>query len=159
MKLLLSTLTFMLLWFAATAQSDSLKVTDLEDVNSARYISLAKQEKLPRFYSLRCESYDEKDREACAKEVLLQTLYSEVKYPKKARKMGEHGTVIVRFVVKKDGSIADLRVVRSVSPLLDEEALRAVATLDKWVPGEQKGETVDVNYSLPLKFAFSKSKK
>ncbi|MFK8045011.1 MAG: energy transducer TonB [Crocinitomicaceae bacterium] len=72
-------------------------------------------------------------------------------YPEIAREMGEQGTVYVEFVVNKDGSIVDLKVVKSVSPAIDREALRVVKSMPKWKPGEQAGKAVTVRFTIPIK--------
>ncbi|MDX1348855.1 MAG: energy transducer TonB [Putridiphycobacter sp.] len=72
-------------------------------------------------------------------------------YPEIAREMGEQGTVYVEFVVNKDGSIVDARVVKPVSPSIDKEALRVVKKMPKWKPGEQAGKPVTVRYTIPIK--------
>jgi TonB family protein len=82
------------------------------------------------------------------------------KYPEKAREKGEEGTVYVEFVVKKDGSIAEVKTVLSASRLLDAEAERVIKAMPKWKPGEQNGEAVSVRYTVPFKCSLGgKSKK
>lgn len=77
---------------------------------------------------------------------------SNMKYPEAAKKKGIHGRVIVNFVVDKDGSITEAKVVRSVDPLLDKEALRLVYSMPKWNPGTMDGKPVRVRYSVPFTF-------
>jgi protein TonB len=62
------------------------------------------------------------------------------------------GRVICQFVVEKDGSITNVRVVRSVDPGLDKEAIRVISSMPKWIPGEQDGKKVRVRYTLPVNF-------
>lgn len=83
---------------------------------------------------------------------LLQYLSANIKYPKTAEKAGKHGRVVVQFVVNKDGSITDAKVVRAVDPELDEEALRVVNAMPKWKPGMQDGKPVRVKYTVPIMF-------
>jgi TonB family protein len=83
---------------------------------------------------------------------LMEYLYSNVNYPKECMDKGAQGRVIVQFVVRKDGSVADVKVVRSVDPLLDAEAVRVVSSMPKWKPGKQKGKEVNVKYNLPISF-------
>ena len=85
-------------------------------------------------------------------EALMDYLRKDMKYPKEAQEKGIQGRVIVQFVVNKDGSICDAKVVKPVDPLLDAEALRAVNAMPKWTPGKQKGEPVRVRFTLPLSF-------
>jgi TonB family protein len=65
---------------------------------------------------------------------------------------GETGRVIVQFVVEENGDLRQLKVVRGVSPSLDGEALRVVATMPKWKPGKVDGKPVKVNYTIPVAF-------
>ena len=83
---------------------------------------------------------------------LMQFLSTNVKYPKEAFEQGIQGRVIANFVVEKDGSITEARVVKSVDPALDAEALRVVGTMPKWAPGTQNGEPVRVKYTVPITF-------
>jgi len=62
------------------------------------------------------------------------------------------GKVSVKFVIEKDGSIADPVVVRAVDPYLDKEALRVVKSMPKWKPGKQRGKPVRVSYTVPVIF-------
>lgn len=62
------------------------------------------------------------------------------------------GRVIVQFVIGKDGTVKDPKVVRGITPALDEEALRLVRNMPKWKPGKQMGEAVEVRYTLPVTF-------
>ena len=64
----------------------------------------------------------------------------------------KQGRVIVSFVVRKDGSISDAKVVKPVDPLLDAEALRVVNTMPNWTPGKQSGKAVNVKYTVPITF-------
>jgi len=83
---------------------------------------------------------------------LRQYIATAVKYPDEAVKNGTQGKVYVTFVVSKDGSVADVKIARGVSPSLDAEALRVVNALPKWIPGKQKGEVVNVSYTVPINF-------
>lgn len=66
------------------------------------------------------------------------------------------GRVIVQFVVMKDGSIANVRVLRAVDPLLDAEALRVIGLMPKWKPGTQRGQAVNVKFTMPVTFRLDK---
>jgi TonB family protein len=81
-----------------------------------------------------------------------------IKYPILAQKAKIEGRVIVQFVVDKDGSITDTKVVRSVSPELDAEALRVVGLMPKWNPGKQRGKAVAVKYTMPIMFRLQNPK-
>ena len=83
---------------------------------------------------------------------LLEYLASHVKYPVVAQENGVQGRVVVSFIVEKDGSITDVRVVRSVDPSLDREAARVVSSMPRWTPGKQNGSAVRVKYNVPVMF-------
>ena len=83
---------------------------------------------------------------------LMKYLQKEMKYPKEAQDKGIQGRVIVQFIVKKDGSIIEPEVVKPVDPLLDAEAVRVVNAMPKWNPGKQRGQAVNVRFTLPVMF-------
>ena len=83
---------------------------------------------------------------------LMQYLNSNIKYPVVAEENGVQGRVVCTFVVEKDGSITDVRVVKSVDPSLDKEAARVVKSMPKWIPGKQNGSAVRVKYTVPVTF-------
>ena len=84
-----------------------------------------------------------------------------VKYPEAAIKNGTQGTVFVSFIIRKDGSVENAKVMRGIGSGCDEEALRVVRMMPKWTPGMDKGKAVDVDFAMPVKFALDcdKSKK
>ena len=83
---------------------------------------------------------------------LMQYLARNIKYPTIAQKNKEQGRVILQMIVGKDGSISNIKVLRSISPLLDAEAIRVVSTMPKWEPGQQGGQAIAVEYTLPIVF-------
>lgn len=83
---------------------------------------------------------------------LMKWLQKNINYPTISQENGVQGRVIVQFVVNRDGSIVDPVVLRSVDPYLDKEALRVVSAMPKWKPGEQRGKTVRVKFTLPIQF-------
>ena len=85
-------------------------------------------------------------------ENMPQYLAKNIKYPTIAQENGTQGRVIVQFVVNRDGSIVDAKVVRSVDPYLDKEALRVINTMPKWKPGMQRGKPVRVKFTVPVMF-------
>ncbi len=82
-----------------------------------------------------------------------------LKYPEKARKAGTTGTVYVTFVIEKDGSVSNARVLRGIGNGCDEAALEAVRNMPAWKPGKQRGEEVRVQFNMPVKFALEKDGK
>ena len=85
-------------------------------------------------------------------QALLEYMRTHIRYPADAREQDIQGRVLVVFIVNKDGSIAEPEVVKSVSPSLDEEALRLISTMPKWNPGMQRGKPVRTRYTLPVNF-------
>lgn len=83
---------------------------------------------------------------------LMDYLAANLQYPKGAETKGTQGRVIVQFIVNTDGSIDNAKVLRSVDPELDAEALRVINGMPKWKPGTQKGEPVRVKYTVPVVF-------
>lgn len=83
---------------------------------------------------------------------MYQWLSKNLQYPPIAQENGISGTVVVQFVVEKDGSVNGVKVVRGKDPSLDKEAVRVVSKMPKWNPGKQNGQHVRVWYTLPVKF-------
>lgn len=83
---------------------------------------------------------------------LFKWLSANIKYPKEAQANKEQGRVIVRFVIDKDGKVTDAKVVRSISPSLNKEALRLIEAMPRWKPGEKAGQPVAVRFTLPITF-------
>ena len=83
---------------------------------------------------------------------LFEYLAKNVRYPKEAEDICAQGRVIATFVVEKDGSVSNAKVVRSIDPVLDAEALRVINGMPNWNPGMQNGEPVRVKYTVPISF-------
>lgn len=88
-------------------------------------------------------------------EGLMKYLSENVKYPESAHKTGIQGRVVLQFVVEKDGSVSNLRVIRGVDEALDAEALRVVGAMPKWKSGMQAGKPVRTKYTVPIHFSLS----
>lgn len=73
-------------------------------------------------------------------------------YPEEARENGITGKVFAQFIIDKDGSVSDVKIMRSVNPLLDEEVIRVLNSMPKWTPGKQDGENVKVTFQIPVNF-------
>lgn len=84
---------------------------------------------------------------------LLKYITSNIKYPAEARRKGLHGRVFVAFVIETDGSITNARILQGVCESIDQEALRLVNSMPNWIPGLYRGQTVRVEYVLPLNFS------
>ncbi len=83
---------------------------------------------------------------------LLKYVATHIKYPTMAAENNIQGRVVVKFVVKKDGNVGEVVVLRGKDPDLDKEAVRVVKTLPKFIPGKMNGQAVSVWYTLPINF-------
>ena len=84
---------------------------------------------------------------------LMEYLMMNVKYPESAAKAKQQGRAVVGFVVRKDGTVSDVYIVKSTGyDVLDNEAMRVVKSMPAWEPGKQKGKPVDVKYFVPITF-------
>ena len=83
---------------------------------------------------------------------MMKYVSENIKYPEKAKDDGIQGRVFISFVVEKDGSVSNVKVVRGIGGGCDEEAARVIAGMPKWQPGMQKGKPVRVNYMMPVFF-------
>lgn len=83
---------------------------------------------------------------------VMQYLGKNIKYPAAAQENGIQGRVTVQFVINKDGSITDVKILKGADPNLDKEAMRVVANMPKWKPGKIGGKPVRVKYAIPVNF-------
>ena len=79
-------------------------------------------------------------------------LADHIKYPVVAAENGISGRVVVQFVVERDGSVSQVKVVRGVDPSLDKEAQRVISSMPKWIPGKQNGQAVRSRFTVPVTF-------
>lgn len=117
---------------------DTLIANDLQRVTSTDDDVYEVVEKMPKFPGGGAE--------------LMKYLSSNIKYPVEAHKAGIQGRVVVSFVVNKDGTVKDAKIVRSVDKSIDAEALRVISAMPKWQPGYQDGKAVSVRYTVPVTF-------
>ena len=85
-------------------------------------------------------------------EKMMEFVKKNVKYPQKAVEAGAQGRVFVGFVIEKDGSVGDVKLLRGIGYGCDEEAIRVVESMPKWKPGMHRGEPVRVSYQIPVWF-------
>ncbi|MBD78504.1 MAG: hypothetical protein CL840_06270 [Crocinitomicaceae bacterium] len=85
-------------------------------------------------------------------EAMYQYLAKTVKYPPMAKDAGIQGIVYATFVVRRDGRVVDIRVLRGIGGGCDEEAIRVIGQMPKWKAGTQRGRRVSVQYNLPIRF-------
>lgn len=83
---------------------------------------------------------------------LFRYLGKNTKYPKRALDADIEGTVYVQFVIGKTGEIRNIKIIRGVNKLLDNEAIRVVKSMPAWTPGNQHGKSVSVRCQLPIHF-------
>ena len=90
------------------------------------------------------------------RQFLEKWVYQYLRYPPEAVENGIQGTVQVNFVIDKDGKVRDVKVAKSVDPLLDEEAVRVVSASPKWRPGRLRGEKVSTSMTIPVEFRLAR---
>jgi protein TonB len=83
---------------------------------------------------------------------MMKFINANLKYPVIAQEMGVSGTVIINFVVGRDGKISRIKVMRGIGSGCDEEAVRVLEKMPAWSPGKQGGKPVLVSYTIPFKF-------
>ena len=85
-------------------------------------------------------------------DALMKYLVKNIKYPSRAQESGIQGTVVVKFVVDKDGSITDIKIAKALDPECDKEAVRVIRGMPKWKPAMQLGKPVRCQFSVPVRF-------
>jgi len=113
-------------------------------------------EEMPRFPG--CEDISDKgDRKACSQEKMVEYIYRNLRYPKIAKENGVEGTTVIRFIIRRDGTIDDPKILKDVGAGCGAEALRVVNSMnnmpERWIPGKQRGRPVDVSFNMPVKFS------
>jgi len=113
--------------------------------------NLAVAEEMPFLSS--CKNIeDQKERGECSSKTMLESIYRNIRYPEKARRYEIEGSALIRFVIDKDGSMQDIKVLTGLCKEIKEECLRVVQQLPDWEPGKQDGKAVRVYFYLPIKF-------
>ncbi|MEG2071442.1 MAG: energy transducer TonB, partial [Bacteroidales bacterium] len=77
-----------------------------------------------------------------------------LKYPSSAREYGIQGTVVVEFVVNREGKVGNIKVIVDPHPSLSSEAIRVVKLMPQWIPGKRDGKNVSTYFTLPIRFSF-----
>lgn len=117
------------------------KTSDTESLSNEDTNVYAIVEKLPEFQG--------------GERGLSKFLSENIKYPAQAAKDNKQGKVLTSFIVEKDGSLSQIKIARSVHPHLDNEAIRIVKLMPKWIPGMQRGKPVRVSFILPINFVLN----
>ncbi len=89
----------------------------------------------------------------------MEFLRDNIKYPQTARESGIQGTVYVSFIVERNGSLTNIKILRSIGGGCDELVIRIVKCMPKWKPGKQDGKTVRVQFTMPVKFTLNDGEK
>ena len=85
-------------------------------------------------------------------DAMMKYLSENIKYPEQAKEKNTQGRVLVTFIVEKNGSISDVKVVKGIGNGCDEEAVRVISAMPKWKPGMQNGKKVRVSFAIPISF-------
>jgi len=100
-----------------------------------------------------CEDIDDEvKRKKCTDKEWLDFIYGNLNYPLLARENGVEGMVVVTYIVEKDGTITNAKIVRDIGAGCGEEAMRVINLMPKWNPGILAGQPVRVQFNFPVKF-------
>jgi TonB family protein len=86
-------------------------------------------------------------------EARIKFMLENIKYPAEAMKNNVQGKVFVKYIVRADGSITDVKILKGIGGGCDEDAVRVIKLMPKWNPGMDKGKPVDVEFVMPINFA------
>jgi protein TonB len=128
-----------------TVTGDPSGTVDIRDVDIITDVPATPKDPIPSFVE-QMPQFPGGEKE------MMSWLSSHIQYPAIAAEKGIQGRVVLRFVVRPDGSIDDVTVVKSLEPSCDKEAIRAVKSMPKWIPGRQNGNPVSVYYNIPVQF-------
>ena len=109
-------------------------------------------EEMPRFPGCEKEGLEKRELKKCAEDKMLKYIYSNVSYPKVAKENKLEGRVIAQFIVDKDGSIINIKILRDLGAGCGDEVTRVLKSMPKWIPGKQRGKAIKVQYTLPVNF-------
>jgi protein TonB len=118
-------------------------------------------EEMPRFPGCEDKGSSVTEKKACADAALYKFIHENLKYPATAVENNIEGTVVVQFVVNRDGSIQDIKILRDIGGGCGAEVSRVVRMMNeetlRWIPGKQRGRPVRVIFILPVKFKLATS--
>ena len=86
---------------------------------------------------------------------MLRFIKTNLRYPVSAQENGIQGTVILNFVVNREGKITNIKVVRGIGFGCDEESVRVIGKMPDWSPGKQRGQAVSVSFTMPIRFVLN----
>lgn len=117
-------------------------------------------EEMPRFPG--CEELESSERDACAQMKLYEFMFKNIQYPLAARQRKEEGVVMARFVVRENGKLDDIRILRGISTELDSEVIRLFNMMNEqvtWIPARHEGKTVAMEFTIPVRFKLDSQEK
>jgi protein TonB len=86
---------------------------------------------------------------------MMRFIKNNLRYPLSAQANGVQGTVLLNFVIDREGKIVNIKVIKSVGFGCDEESVRVMGMMPLWSPGKQKGQTVLVSFTMPIRFVLN----
>lgn len=132
-----------------TDETEEVETIQMEEEVPDEPLSFAVVESVPVFPGCEDASTNE-EKKLCFQQQILKYVGKNFNFPEMAKQMGIQGKVYVNFVIEKDGSISNVKVVRGVDKLLDDEAVRVVKSLPKMTPAKQRGKPVRMSFTLPI---------
>jgi TonB family protein len=132
---------------AETASSDESKTSGNQEKNASLDEQQKETKKTKAFVGV-----EQMPQFPGGEMALMDYLSKNIRYPETAAKNGIQGRVTVRFIVDETGAVTDVVVIKGLNPSCDQEAMRVVKAMPKWIPGKQKGEAVPVYYTLPISY-------
>jgi protein TonB len=140
--------------FQPSTPKDVAKIEPIKETELDKTIFVVVED-MPRYKG--CEEIidNKKERETCATNKFLAYVYKNIRYPAVARENRIEGTVIVQFIIEKDGSITDINILKEIGGGCGAEAARVVKSMPDWIPGKQRGNAVRVRYSLPVNYTLN----
>lgn len=163
--------TFFCLVFHGFVFSQTQEELDLEmeeEINEIRIKVDPKEEKifkvvkdLPRFPGCEGQGKSKKELKECSETEMLKFIYSNIKYPKKAREEGTEGKVIVQFIVDHTGTVRNIKILKDIGNGCGEEVKRVILLMNnmgqKWIPGRSRGPIVKAYFTIPITFKLQSS--
>lgn len=124
--------------------------------SNALDVVLRSADEMPRFPGCEDMEASVRDKKKCADKEMLEFVYGNYRYPAEARRLGVEGTVVISFIIEKNGIVSEPKIVRDIGGGCGEEALRVIRLMQeqliRWAPARQDGQTVRCMYNLPVKF-------
>jgi len=141
---------FLVLLIQSNAFCQNEKSETEEQKNSSE-LSFIEIETIPAFNG--CDNRNKNEEiKNCFNQKIAEHIAKHFNYPNKAIRKGIQGKVLVSFIISKTGEITNVKAVNKTHPVLEEEAIRIIKLLPRMTPGKQKGEPVNVGYSIPINF-------